>query len=411
MEYFKNTKDVKSKFKLVKIWDIAKLKAWWTPRRWVEEFWKNWSINWLKSWELKDSLNITEIEEKVTEEWIKKSSATLFKKWTLVIAMYWATAWEVWILWVDSSTNQAVCSIIPSIEINNQYLFWILLLLRQKIKWETFGWAQPNISKEYLENLQIPLPPLEIQNQIVEKMDLALKEKKEKEMQAKTLLESIDDFILSELWIEYKEVEEKKVFSVSVNEVMSEWRLDPLNFQKKDKHIEKTKYKIWKLSEFAKVTKWQSISSDKIERGNIPVIAWWQTSPYNNNIANYNWNIITISASWAYSWYVWYHNYPIFASDCSVVFSKNENILKTDFLAYFLKVRQNYIYSLQQWAWQPHVYPKDIEDLEISLPPLEIQEKIAFEVKNRIEKAKVLESEAKEVYDRAKREVEEMILD
>lgn len=325
--------------------------------------------------------------------------------------MYWATAWEVWILWVDSSTNQAVCSIIPNIEINNQYLFWTLLLLRQKIKWETFGWAQPNISKEYLENLQIPLPPLEIQNQIVEKMDLALSEKKEKEMQAKTLLESIDDFVLSELWIEYKEVEEKKVFTISVNDVLSEWRLDPLNFQKKDKHIEKTKYKIWKLSEFAKVTKWQSISSDKIVSGDIPVIAWWQTSPYNHNIANYNWNIITISASWAYSWYVWYHNYPIFASDCSVVFSKDENILKTDFLAFFLKVRQNYIYSLQQWAWQPHVYWNDIEVLEIPLPPLEIQEKIALEVKNRIEKAKFLESEAKEVYEKAKREVEEMILD
>jgi hypothetical protein len=33
-----------------------------------------------------------------------------------------------------------------------------------------------------------------------------------------------------------------------------------------------------------------------------------------------------------------------------------------------------------------------------------------LEVKNRIEKAKVLESEAKEIYESAKREVEEIIL-
>jgi len=45
------------------------------------------------------------------------------------------------------------------------------------------------------------------------------------------------------------------------------------------------------------------------------------------------------------------------------------------------------------------------------LPALEIQEKIALEIKSRIEKAKVLESEAKEVYERVKMEVEEMILD
>ena len=144
---------------------------------------------------------------------------------------------------------------------------------------------------------------------------------------------------------------------------------------------------------------------------NVPVIAWWQTSPYNHNIFNYNGNIITISASGAYSWYVWYHSYPIFASDCNVVYSKDENILKTEFLVYFLKTRQQYIYSLQQGAGQPHVYARDIEELDIPLPPLEIQEKIVLEVKNKIEKAKVLESEAKEVYEKAKREVEEMILD
>jgi len=45
------------------------------------------------------------------------------------------------------------------------------------------------------------------------------------------------------------------------------------------------------------------------------------------------------------------------------------------------------------------------------LPALEIQEKIALEIKSRIEKAKVLEKGAFEVYERAKREVEEMILD
>jgi len=66
---------------------------------------------------------------------------------------------------------------------------------------------------------------------------------------------------------------------------------------------------------------------------------------------------------------------------------------------------------LQQGAGQPHVYARDIEELDIPLPPLEIQEKIVLEVKNKIEKAKVLESEAKEVYEKAKREVEEMILD
>jgi len=57
----------------------------------------------------------------------------------------------------------------------------------------------PSISQPDLKSIKIPLPPLEIQNQIVEKMDFALIEKKRKEFEAKELLESIDNFVLNEL--------------------------------------------------------------------------------------------------------------------------------------------------------------------------------------------------------------------
>ncbi len=186
---------------LVKIGDIAKLKAWGTPRRWTEEFWNNWTINWLKSWELNDSLNITKISEQITEEWLKKSSATLFEKWTLLIAMYWVTAWEVGIIWVESTTNQAVCSIIPIIDINNEYLFFVLKLLRKKIRSETFWWAQPNISKTYLENLEIPLPPLEIQEKIATEVKLRIERAEKLQKEAGEIYESakreVESIILS----------------------------------------------------------------------------------------------------------------------------------------------------------------------------------------------------------------------
>ncbi|MDR0423268.1 MAG: hypothetical protein LBH46_01625 [Rickettsiales bacterium] len=48
--------------------------------------------------------------------------------------------------------------------------------------------------------------------------------------------------------------------------------------------------------------------------------------------------------------------------------------------------------------------------MEIPLPPLNIQKKIVNEIKGRIEKAKRLEVEAKEVYEVARSEVEGMIL-
>ena len=38
-----------------------------------------------------------------------------------------------------------------------------------------------------------------------------------------------------------------------------------------------------------------------------------------HNIANHSNTSVTISASGAYAGYVWLHEYPIFASDCSVI--------------------------------------------------------------------------------------------
>jgi len=386
------------------------LKAGWTPRRWIDDFWKNWTINWLKSWELKDSKNIVEIEEKVTEEGIKKSSAKVFPKWTLLIAMYWVTAWEVWILWVDSSTNQAVCSIIPKIEVNKIYLYWILIFLRTKIRSETFWGAQPNISKEYLDNLQIPLPPLEIQNQIVEKMDEALRVKQEKEVQAKSLLASIDEFVLAELGIKYEEVEEKKVFGLSLSELGESKRLDPFFNDPSFLYFRdlKSKYDVKSIEEIILETKtWLPVRSDnRIENGEYPYYGAngiiWYMDEY-----TYDWDYIIV---WQ-DWYIWNHyvvHWKFWASNHNWVMKLKEEIN----LYYVKSVLDviNYDY-LVTGGVIPKLTREALMSIKIPLPPLEIQSKIADEVSARIEKAKRLEIEAREVYENAKREVESIVLE
>jgi type I restriction enzyme M protein len=122
--------------------------------------------------------------------------------------------------------------------------------------------------------------------------------------------------------------------------------------------------------------KGRTITKEKTVLGNIPVIAGGQTSPYSHNEFTDNGNIITISSSGAYSGYVWYHNYPIWASDCSVFYSNDENKLLTRYFYYVLKHQQAEIYKMQKGAGQPHIYIKDIETLYIPLPPLEEKEKI-----------------------------------
>ncbi len=122
------------------------------------------------------------------------------------------------------------------------------------------------------------------------------------------------------------------------------------------------------------------ITKNTANNGNIPVIAAGQTSPYSHNQYNFSGNIITISSSGAYAGYVWYHNSPIWASDCSVVYSTNEKLLLTKYLYYILKSQQNIIYQKQSGSGQPHVYLKDLKNLQIPLHSLEEQQKIVEEL-------------------------------
>ncbi|MDY2881582.1 MAG: restriction endonuclease subunit S, partial [Romboutsia timonensis] len=56
----------------------------------------------------------------------------------------------------------------------NRYLFFVLLAMRDYFKNQSFGGAQPNISKQKIINTPIILPPLEEQKRIVEKIDIIM---------------------------------------------------------------------------------------------------------------------------------------------------------------------------------------------------------------------------------------------
>lgn len=125
------------------------------------------------------------------------------------------------------------------------------------------------------------------------------------------------------------------------------------------------------LKAIAKVAKGKALSSKNLLPGVFPVIAGGKSSPYQHAEYTHE-NIITVSASGAFAGYVAYHNYKIWASDCSTVMGKNRN--NTHFIYYVLSLLQNKIYSLQSGGAQPHIYPKDLDSLTISFPINELEQ-------------------------------------
>ncbi len=272
--------------------------------------------------------------------------------------------------------------------------------------------GQPNINAEEYKSLSVPLPSIKVQAKIVEIIDEAYLHKKQKEAEAKALLESIDTYILKELGISLPEQNNSlhdRIFTTMFSEVVGV-RFDPFYFKHFGRNTKSHLYEEVSLKSIASVVKGQSITKDKVIEGDYPVVAGGQSSPYSHNIYNQEPHAITVSASGAYAGYVWLHTQKIFASDCSVIRSKNEKEVTTEFIYNVLKAKQAEIYRMQQGAGQPHVYSRDLEKLLIPLPSPAKQTEInkhIQKIKNQID---ALQNKAYSILEEAKQAVEQMII-
>jgi len=148
-----------------------------TPDRGNPTYW-NGTINWLKSGELNDAFITAESQEKISELGLKNSSAKIFPKGTILIALYGATAGKLAVLDFESSTNQAICGFFENKSMDSKFLFYYLKLFRKKIIKDSWGQAQPNISQSYLKDFLYAIPPLSEQKRIVAEIEKQLEKTK-----------------------------------------------------------------------------------------------------------------------------------------------------------------------------------------------------------------------------------------
>jgi|WetSurMetagenome_2_1015567.scaffolds.fasta_scaffold07382_2 type I restriction enzyme, S subunit len=159
----------KIQWALSRLGDIVETTSGGTPSRNNLGYYSG-KIPWVKSGELKYNTILT-TEESITEDAIKRSSAKLFPKGTLLVALYGATVGKLAFLGMEAATNQAVCGIFQEPYYDLNFLYYFLMLKRPDLVDQSTGGAQPNISQTILNNLPIPLCSLEEQKAVVCQID------------------------------------------------------------------------------------------------------------------------------------------------------------------------------------------------------------------------------------------------
>lgn len=153
----------------VKLGDIFEIGSGGTPSKSHPEYYGG-DIPWVKTGDLKSEY-LYEVEDFITEEGLKNSSAKLYEPDTVLIAMYGATIGATSILKMDACTNQACAAFKKNNKVIPEYLYYFLKSQKVKFVKDGVGGAQPNISAGYLKKVEMELPSLDEQRAIVEVLD------------------------------------------------------------------------------------------------------------------------------------------------------------------------------------------------------------------------------------------------
>lgn len=153
-----------------KLKEVAEIKSGGTPKRSNKTYW-NGDINFVKISDMTSANRFLEnTEEKITQIGLDESSANLFPKETVLFAMY-ASIGEVVILKKEMTTSQAILGCVCNSKIKPSYLWAWFKINKERLIRMGRGATQSNLNAGIVRNLEIKLPNIEAQVDILTKIE------------------------------------------------------------------------------------------------------------------------------------------------------------------------------------------------------------------------------------------------
>ena len=136
-----------------------------TPKATESQYYDNGDIPWLIIGDLNDGV-VTESQSKITELGLKNSSAKIIPAGTLLVAMYGSIG-KLGITGIECCTNQAIAFAKELRGVSTKYMFYYMAMMKSKLISMGKGGTQNNISQTILKSLNVIVPPPEVQDNLV----------------------------------------------------------------------------------------------------------------------------------------------------------------------------------------------------------------------------------------------------
>lgn len=302
--------------------------------------------------------------------------------------------------------------------------------------------AQPNINAEEYQSLEIPLPKLSKQQEIVDYINEAYTQKLAKETEAQQLLDSINGYLLKELGITLPNLKAEltdRVFYVNYSELSN--RLDPYYslkyFKQSFEAVHLGQYPVVSLKSLTTLitsgitpkSGGDAYVDDRlngipfIRSGNINIdgelnfndLLYIKPNIHNTIMksSQVRKNDLMIAIVGATIGQVGIYVFDNEANiNQAIALVRLKDGINVEYVKELIKssIGQLSLNRLKRPVARANINLEEIATIQVVLPPFEVQQKIATQIQSIRQQAKALQAEGKAILKDAKRKVEQMII-
>ena len=282
---------------------------------------------------------------------------------------------------LDTYMSLAPNSIMVKTNNNKFYYYWLNSKEGQNaIRKIVSQGSLPKFNKTGFRSIRLPVPPLDVQNRIVNVLDNFEK-----------ICSDLNIGLPAEIEARQKQYEYYRdkllTFAENGNTILSRAEQSRAEQSRAEQsRAEQSRalikllqyvfgYAMLPLSEIANVFRGEYITKKNEKAGNVPVILGGQEPAYYIDRANHTGEIVAVARSGASAGFVSYWDEPIFITD-GFGYEVKKEVAIPKYLYYALKNKEIELNGMKRGAGVPHVSGERLGEINLPVPPIEEQKRV-----------------------------------